>query len=294
MQQIIFLVTSLEGLHKPNFSRQLTAALQENVPVKLLVALVDFDAAWEVRQFIERVARNDERVHRVRIVTIAELAAKDAGLALSAEERNQPDLTAYTERVFTTDHDQIRRYLDHGHLRAELHQLDDQTPMVLRHYLHDQLIQVDTYDLTGRVVGVAKIQDGVVQTSYLLNQRGEAILRLTRHEQTVEHVYNLGADSVMLATEFSDAKQAAALNNMSHRQRERTLAKSVDHTEMISTTENYYSVLVYASYNRYRDVFTYYQTVLDQLMTPQTRLYVDLAVNAVLSPRMPRQLIFNY
>lgn len=294
MQQIIFLVTSLDGLHKPNFTKQLAAALQQNVTIKLLVALVDFDATWEVRQFIERLARDDERVSRVRIITIAELYAQETGLALSAEDRHLPDLTAYDERVFADQQGQIRRYLDHGYLAAELHQLDDNTPMVLRQYHDDQLVQVDTYDLHGQVVGVAQLANGVAQTSYVLNAQGAAVLRLTRHQRAVEHVYNLGADSAMIATEFSSAKEVAALNNMSKRKRDRTLAQSVDHTEMIATTETYYSVLVYATYRRFNDVFSFYQTVLDRLMTPQTQLYVDLAVNAVLSPQMPHQLIFNY
>lgn len=112
MQQIIFLVTSLDGLHKPNFTAQLTKALQENVTIKLLVALVDFDAAWEVRQFIERLARDDDRFSHIRIVTIAELYAQETGLALSAEERRQPDLAAYEQRVFATPQGQICRYLD--------------------------------------------------------------------------------------------------------------------------------------------------------------------------------------
>lgn len=294
MQQIIFLVTSLDGLHKPNFTKQLKAALQQNVTIKLLVALVDFDAAWEVRQFIERLARDDERFSHVRIITIAELYAQEAGLALSAEDRHALNLTAYEERVFADQQGQLRRYLDHGHLVAELQQLDDHTPMVLRQYHDDQLTQVDTYDLHGQVVGVAKFQDGVAQTSYLLNAQGEATLRLTRHQRQVEHVYNLGADSAMIATEFSSAKEVAALNNMSKRKRDRTLAKSVDHTEMITATETYHSVLVYATYHRFNDVYAFYQTVLDHFMTPQTQLYVDLAVNAVLSPQMPHQLIFNY
>ena len=294
MQQIIFLVTSLDGLHKPNFTAQLTKALQENVTIKLLVALVDFDAAWEVRQFIERLARDDDRFSHIRIVTIAELYAQETGLALSAEERRQPDLAAYEQRVFATPQGQICRYLDHGHLAAELQQLDDQTPMVLRQYRNDQLMQIDTYDLQGRVVGVAQFQEGAATTSYLLNAKGEATLKLTRHQRQVEHIYNLGAESAMVATEFSGAKEVAALNSMSKRKRDRTLAKSVDHTEMITTTEAYYSVLVYATYRRFSDVFAFYQTVLDRLMTPQTRLYVDLAVNAVLSPQMPHQLLFNY
>ncbi|MCT4488859.1 hypothetical protein EFS32_13260, partial [Levilactobacillus parabrevis] len=59
-------------------------------------------------------------------------------------------------------------------------------------------------------------------------------------------------------------------------------------------TEAYYGVLAYSNYRRFSDVFAFYQAVLSRLLTDDTRLYVDLAVNAHFSPQMPNQLIFNY
>ncbi|WP_341779929.1 hypothetical protein [Levilactobacillus sp. HBUAS70063] len=294
MQQFIFLLTSLNGMHKPNFSIQLQKALQRGVQVSVLVAMVDFEAVWTVRQYLNQLARKDARVKSVRLITLAEMFAKEPGLALTAAERHAVQLDRYEQRLFADNQEQVKRYLDAGHMVAELRQIDDETPMVLRQYQEDQLTQVDTYGLDGTVVGIEKIQNEVATTSYLLNQHGEAVLRFVRHERPVEHVYNLSATSAMLATEFEDAKQVANAATMSKRQLERAEAKAIDKTQVITATEAYYGVLAYSNYRRFSDIYAFYQAVLSRLLTPQTRLYIDLAVNAHFSPQMPNQLIFNY
>lgn len=294
MQQFIFLLTSLNGMHKPNFSIQLQKALQRGVQVSVLVAMVDFEAVWTVRQYLNQLARKDARVKSVRLITLAEMFAKEPGLALTAAERHAVQLDRYEQRLFADNQEQVKRYLDAGHMVAELRQIDDETPMVLRQYQEDQLTQVDTYGLDGTVVGIEKIQNEVATTSYLLNQHGEAVLRFVRHERPVEHVYNLSATSAMLATEFEDAKQVANAATMSKRQLERAEAKTIDKTQVITATEAYYGVLAYSNYRRFSDIYAFYQAVLSRLLTPQTRLYIDLAVNAHFSPQMPNQLIFNY
>ncbi|MFD1456292.1 hypothetical protein ACFQ44_11540 [Levilactobacillus lanxiensis] len=294
MQRIIFLVTSLNGMHKPNFSQQLLQAVRKGVPVSVLVALVDFEATWQVRDYLNRLAQKNPDVQNVNLITLADLYQDEQGLKLTSGERNEPVLTDFDERLFADNEEQVKRYLDAGHLVAELRQLNDETPMVLRQYQADQLKQIDTYGLDGNVVGIEKIADEVAQTSYILNAKGEAVLRFVRHERPVDQVFNLSNSSAMLATEFADAKQNAATANMTKRQRSKAEAATIDHTSIVSTTETYYGVLAYSNYRRFDNLYTFYQAVLSHLLTPDTQLYVDLAVNAELSPQMPNQLIFNY
>lgn len=294
MQRVIFLVTSLNGMHKPNFTKQLLQALQQGQRVVILAALIDFEATWTVRAFLNRLAQTEPQVKQIELLTLADLFKDESGLTLTSDERNMPDLVAFDERLFVDDQEQVKRYLNAGHLVAERRQLDDETPMVLRQYQTDQLVQIDTYDLSGRVVGIEKIVDEVAQTSYVLNQKGEAVLRFVRHERPIEKVYNLSATSAMLATQFAEAKQAAAMMNMSKRERDRAAAEVADQTSIIKTTETYYGVLAYSNYQRFGQVYAFYESLLSRLMTSTTRLYVDLADNAVLAPQMPDQLIFNY
>ena len=150
MQQFIFLLTSLNGMHKPNFSTQLQKALQRDAQVSVLVAMVDFEAVWTVRQYLNQLARNNPRVKDVRLVTLAEMFADEPGLALTAEERHAISLDNFEQRLFADNQEQVKRYLDEGHMVAELRQVDDETPMVLRQYQADQLAQVDTYGLNGK------------------------------------------------------------------------------------------------------------------------------------------------
>ncbi|MCM6795734.1 hypothetical protein [Levilactobacillus brevis] len=294
MQRVIFLVTSLNGMHKPNFTKQLLQALQQGQRVVILAALIDFEATWTVRAFLNRLAQTEPQVKQIELLTLADLFKDESGLTLTSDERNMPDLVAFDERLFVDGQEQVKRYLNVGHLVAERRQLDDETPMVLRQYQTDQLVQIDTYDLSGRVVGIEKIVDEVAQTSYVLNQKGEAVLRFVRHERPIEKVYNLSATSAMLATQFAEAKQAAAMMNMSKRERDRAAAEVADQTSIIKTTETYYGVLAYSNYQRFGQVYAFYESLLSRLMTSTTRLYVDLADNAVLAPQMPDQLIFNY
>lgn len=294
MQQIIFLVTSLNGMHKPNFSQQLLQAVRQGSPVSVLVALVDFEATWQIRTYLNRLAEKNHEIKQVNLITLADLYQDETGLALTSDERNTPTLTNLDERLFADNQQQVKRYLNAGHLVAELRQLDDETPMVLRQYNADQLKQIDTYGLDGKVVGIEKITGEVAQTSYVLNAKGEAVLRFVRHERPMEQVFNLSESSAMMATEFAEAKQNAAVANMTKRQRNKAEAKTVDHTSVVSTTETYYGVLAYSNYRRFDSLYMFYQAVLSHLLTPETRLYVDLAVNAALSPQMPNQLIFNY
>ncbi|MBT9677381.1 hypothetical protein NE303_02300 [Levilactobacillus brevis] len=294
MQRVIFLVTSLNGMHKPNFTKQLLQALQQGQRVVILAALIDFEATWTVRAFLNRLAQTEPQVKQIELLTLADLFKDESGLTLTSDERNMPDLVAFDERLFVDGQEQVKRYLNVGHLVAERRQLDDETPMVLRQYQTDQLVQIDTYDLSGRVVGIEKIVDEVAQTSYVLNQKGEAVLRFVRHERPIEKVYNLSATSAMLATQFAEAKQAAAMMNMSKRERDRAAAEVADQTSIIKTTETYYGVLAYSNYQRFGQVYAFYESLLSRLMTSTTRLYVDLADNAALAPQMPDQLIFNY
>ena len=294
MQRVIFLVTSLNGMHKPNFTKQLLQALQQGQRVVILAALIDFEATWTVRAFLNRLAQTEPQVKQIELLTLADLFKDESGLTLTSDERNMPDLVAFDERLFVDGQEQVKRYLNVGHLVAERRQLDDETPMVLRQYQTDQLVRIDTYDLSGRVVGIEKIVDEVAQTSYVLNQKGEAVLRFVRHERPIEKVYNLSATSAMLATQFAEAKQAAAMMNMSKRERDRAAAEVADQTSIIKTTETYYGVLAYSNYQRFGQVYAFYESLLSRLMTSTTRLYVDLADNAALAPQMPDQLIFNY
>ncbi|HJE45637.1 hypothetical protein [Levilactobacillus namurensis] len=295
MQQIIFLVTSLEGLHKPNFTKQLKQAAQYQVPLKVLVALVDFEQNWAVRQFIQRLGQEDARLANIEVVTLADMVAEMPGLALTDQERGAVDLSGYDQRLFADQKEQVKRYLKDGHLVAELRQENDETPMALRLYQEDQVAQIETFGPQGNVVGVTHLEGGVPTTSYLLNNQGQAALRFVRHQRMIEHVYNLGSTSALSETAFSNAKQAVIDAHMTHRQRTRAeAANGIDHTEVINAPETYYGVLVYATYHRFTDVFAYYQTVLDRVMTTETRLYIDLAVNPIMSARMPHQLIFNY
>ncbi|MGJ3976750.1 hypothetical protein [Levilactobacillus brevis] len=294
MQRVIFLVTSLNGMHKPNFTKQLLQALQQGQRVVILAALIDFEATWTVRAFLNRLAQTEPQVKQIELLTLADLFKDESGLTLTSDERNMPDLVAFDERLFVDGQEQVKRYLNAGHLVAERRQLDDETPMVLRQYQTDQLVQIDTYDLSGRVVGIEKIVDEVAQTSYVLNQKGETVLRFVRHERPIEKVYNLSATSAMLATQFAEAKQAAAMMNMSKRERDRAAAEVADQTSIIKTTETYYGVLAYSNYQRFGQVYAFYESLLSRLMTSTTRLYVDLADNAALAPQMPDQLIFNY
>lgn len=294
MQRVIFLVTSLNGMHKPNFTKQLLQALQQGQRVVILAALIDFEATWTVRAFLNRLAQTEPQVKQIELLTLADLFKDESGLTLTSDERNMPDLVAFDERLFVDGQEQVKRYLNVGHLVAERRQLDDETPMVLRQYQTDQLVQIDTYDLSGRVVGIEKVVDEVAQTSYVLNQKGEAVLRFVRHERPIEKVYNLSATSAMLATQFAEAKQAAAMMNMSKRERDRAAAEVADQTSIIKTTETYYGVLAYSNYQRFGQVYVFYESLLSRLMTSTTRLYVDLADNAALAPQMPDQLIFNY
>ncbi|ARW22548.1 hypothetical protein [Levilactobacillus brevis] len=294
MQRVIFLVTSLNGMHKPNFTKQLLQALQQGQRVVILAALIDFEATWTVRAFLNRLAQTEPQVKQIELLTLADLFKDESGLTLTSDERNMSDLVAFDERLFVDGQEQVKRYLNAEHLVAERRQLDDETPMVLRQYQTDQLVQIDTYDLSGRVVGIEKIVDEVAQTSYVLNQKGEAVLRFVRHERPIEKVYNLSATSAMLATQFAEAKQAAAMMNMSKRERDRAAAEVADQTSIIKTTETYYGVLAYSNYQRFGQVYAFYESLLSRLMTSTTRLYVDLADNAALAPQMPDQLIFNY
>ncbi|WP_143463586.1 hypothetical protein [Levilactobacillus enshiensis] len=293
-QQIIFLVTSLDGMHKPNFSIQLMKALHQGHRVSVLVAMVNFEAVWTVREYLNRLAEKEDRVANLNLVTLADLFEDESGLALTESERHAVDLTQFDERLFADNQEQVKRYLDAGHLVAELRQVDDETPMILRQYHSDQLTQIDTYGLNGQVVSVEKMQGEVAQTSYLLNKKGEAVLRFVRHERPLEQVLNLSDSSAMIATRFAEAKQSAAAANMTKRELTKAEAAAVDHTQIVTMTEAYYGVLAYSNYRRFNDVYAFYQAVIGRLLTPDTRLYVDLAVNAVFSPQMPNQLIFNY
>ncbi|WP_261810668.1 hypothetical protein [Levilactobacillus humaensis] len=290
MKRTVFLVTDCYDLQRATFASQLSRALRASERVDLLVATPAMETVWEIRAELNRLATQDPLVAQANLLTLADVFAKDTGRILSAEERLAVDLSQCEERVFMDHSQQVKRYLRSGQLVAELRQLDDETPMVLRQYNHDQLVQTVTYGLNGSVVAVARIQAGVAQTRYLLNRREEAVLRLTRHARTGQHVLNLRLTSGMVATLPPD-EHVALENALAQRQ---TSLTGADQTVLLPTTDVTYGGMVYADYQRLPTTESLYQVVLNRVLTPESQLFSPLAINQRLSPLLPNQLIFNY
>ncbi|KRO01167.1 hypothetical protein IV54_GL000525 [Levilactobacillus paucivorans] len=290
MKRAVFLVTDCHDLKQATFASRLSGALRTAERVDLLVATPAMETVWEIRAELNRLATRDSLVAQANLVTLADVFAKDAGRVLSAKERLAVDLSECEERVFVDHSQQVKRYLRAGQLVAELRQLDDETPMVLRQYDYDQLVQTVTYGLNGAVVAVARIQAGVAQTRYLLNQQGEAVLRLTRQVRTGQHVLSLQPMSGMAAALPPD-EHVALENAFAQRQASVTAA---DQTVLLPATDVTYSGVVYANYQRLTTTEDLYRVVLNRVLTPDFQLFSPLAINDRLSPLLPNQLIFNY
>lgn len=290
MRRTVFLITSSQDIQRVAFADQLARALREADRVDLLVVTLELATVWKIRADLNRLATRNPAVAQANFLTLADSFAADAGRVLSTKERQTVDLSQCEERLFMDHSQQVKRYLRSGQLVAELRQLDDETPMILRQYDQDRLVQTVTYGLDGSVVALAKVRSGVAQTQYLLNRRGEAVLRLTRQTRTRQHVLNLRATSGMIAT-LSPEERVVWENERAQQQ---SPLNGEDQTVLIPATEIMTSGVVYADYRRFTSSAALYHIVLNRTLTPNSQLFVPLTVNPSLSPLLPNQLIFNY
>ncbi|PWF99902.1 hypothetical protein [Levilactobacillus bambusae] len=286
MKQAVFLMTSLNGVRKATFRKQLTNLLEREVQVTVMLAMMDFNKYWIVKGIFNRLMKGLPNSHGVNLVTLPELFRDSHGIPLSEDERHDINFSGLTEReVVTDDGHTVLRYLnDHGHIVAELVLSQDNDPLELNQFDHDHICQTNTYDESGRVIGIQKFdEEETLAESYLLNVNEEAVYRFVRHERNVKLAVNVAETANIVPRTLQDETSFSQADS--------------DHasdTTLMTMSEDYFEVVDYVTYKRYADLYAFDELVLQQFNDPNTRWFINLDDNAQLAPLLQNHLIFNY
>lgn len=282
MKRAIFLVTTIQGIRKPTFLKQLLALINDHYEVAILFAMTNFDEVWQARREFGTIQER-EHLQSVRMITLGDVYAEHPGVPLKTNDYLKVDLTKLTPHESSLNHAKISRYVDHeGNIVAETLFGDDQVR--LHTILFDQqsrVIQINNYDHENRLYGIEKCRDDVVDESLLLNTKSELIFRFTNYVTDQKVHYGVAATSLIPVP--------TSLSVISGNKKEDPLTHYEAKGQSVIT-----KVTSYSDYHRYDDINSFYHQVLLNMNTDDARIYLDINNIIDASKYLPGKQIFNY
>lgn len=274
MKQAIFWVTSLAGLRKLTFKQKVKSLMNDQIQITIVLAMVHFDQYAGAQRILQTLFHRS-RLDQINVVSLADLVADEPGIEVAADEQFSADFESLPAHRFDSDGTTIR-YIDNGEIVAEVSEDVNQNPVLKTRFADHQPIQSAAYH-AGEQFGILSYTDGQLSQTLLLNQQGQLVTRFIRHTQPVSLAYTMGRTSKLAFTEMvaeTDTDQHVIYQS--------------------SEIQSYYEVVSYQNYDRFDSVYSYYASLLNNVVTADSGLFIDLNDNPRLTPYLPQQLIFNY
>lgn len=285
MGRAIFLATTIQGIRKETFRRQLLSLVNNDFQVVVLFAMTDFDEIWQAKQEFTKIKLPDG-APEVRLISLADIYADHDGVTLKPNDYINPDLSGLKEYDSHHGKMSITRYIDdNGNIVAET--LFGENSVRLHTLFFDEnsrIIQINSYDNQDRLFGIGKYINDNLEESLLLNAKGQLVYRFTNYIKNQKVSYNVTQSSTIAApqdlTEVQDdtAKKADETLKTYEGQGKSTFTKS----------------LSYSDYHRYDDINAFYHQVLLNMNIEDARTYIDIDNIVDASKYLPSKRIFNY
>lgn len=284
MKSAIFLVTTLTDVKQDGFSAKLRALLEQQVPVQILFADLNFLERTTFDQLLAPLVATNPAL--VTVTDLFDIFSHEQGSPLSERTRMQVDHTNLTVRRHTSATGTVVRYLHDDQLLEEAHFTADQQLNYQNFYQDNLLTQVVFWGKQRCPVTISNFQAEVLKETLLLNAQGELVYRFMREEQPVQKISN-GKNAAKLQVTDLETPQSEALP--SKKSRESSGALTV-HNEQTTI----FKVMDYVDATDFNDIHDFYCYALQRLDAADSRLYVAVSQNVEMSAVLPDQLIFNY
>lgn len=282
MKRAIFLVTSIQGIRKPTFLKQLLALINDHYEVAILFAMTNFDEVWQAKREFNTI---NEREHlpSVRIITLGDVYTDHSGILLKDNDYLNIDLTKFTSYESHTNRLKVTRYVDDtGNIIAETLFGDNQVRLhTILFDKNSRIIQINNYNQQDQLYGIEKCNDDFVDESLLLNTKSELVFRFTNYVMSQKINYGVAETSLIPVP--------ASLSEISSNKKEDPLTHYEAKGESIVTKATSYS-----DYHRYDDINAFYHQVLLNMNIDDARIYLDINNIIDASKYLPGKQIFNY
>ncbi|MCH5462559.1 hypothetical protein HC026_04830 [Lactobacillus sp. LC28-10] len=274
MKQAIFWVTSLAGLRKLTFKQKVKSLMNDQIQITIVLAMVHFDQYASAQRILQGLFQRS-RLDQLNVVSLADLVADKSGIEVAAGEQFSADFESLPTHRFDSEETTVR-YINDGEIVAEVSEDVNQNPLLKTRFVNQQPVQSAAYQ-AGEQFGILSYADGQLSQALLLNQQGQLVTRFIRHTQPVNLAYTMGRTSKLTFTDMvseTDTDQHVIYQS--------------------SEVQSYYEVISYQNYDRFDSVYSYYASLLENVVTADSGLFIDLNDNPRLTPYLPQQLIFNY
>lgn len=282
MKQAIFLVTTIQGIRKPTFLKQLLSLISDDYQIVVLLAMTDFDEIWQAEREI-KLLRLRADLDGVRTISLADVYADHDGVAL----KNSDYLTTDVSNLATHDSHsgklRVSRYVDHdGNIVAETLFAEDETRLHTIFFdKNSRIIQINNYDHQNHLFGIEKFTDNFLEESLLLNAKSDLIFKFTNYVSPLKSSFAIASTSVIplpqeltvIAGQKNDAAQ-----KLYEGQGQTIVTKAIS----------------YSDYHRYDDINAFYHQVLMNMDIEGVRTYLDINDIVDASKYLPGKRIFNY
>ncbi|AEB73887.1 hypothetical protein ACN50G_11355 [Lentilactobacillus buchneri] len=285
MGRAIFLATTIQGIRKATFRRQLLALINNQYQVVVLLAMTDFDEIWQAKREFSKIDL-PKGTPSVRLISLADIYAEHDGVSLKAADFMDPDLSGLQTFKAHQGKLPVTRYIDaDGNIVAETLFTEDNTRIHTLYFdKSSRISQINSYDDADRLFGIEKYVDDALTESLLLNAKGELVYRFTNYVKDQKVSYNVTPSSTI-----------AAPQELSEIQDDKSNSKD----EMLTAYEGqgkstFTKALSYSDYHRYDDINAFYHQVLLNMNIEDARTYIDIDNIVDASKYLPGKRIFNY
>lgn len=282
MKKVIFLVTSIDGLRKQNFIKQLGNLNNRNFEISILLAMTNFDEVWVAKKELSLLGK---RYHlpEVEVITLTDIFGNRKGIDLTADDLKKIDLSKLEKRVSKNNKDIVERYINsEGDIIAESTLNKDGVPFDIKLYDDDnQLQQITSYDKDNHLFGIHKYVGGHLTETLLLNNEQKLIFRFILHDEPMRTMYSLANTSVLSIPQT--ILDEGVIDNSGG-------LINVDSQSDLVRRE----VINYTNYDRYYDINSFYREILNSLDYENARIYVDIEDVVDITTYLSNRTIFNY
>lgn len=282
MKQAIFLVTTIQGIRKPTFLKQLLSLISDDYQIVVLLAMTDFDEIWQAEREI-KLLRLRADLDGVRTISLADVYADHDGVALKNSDYLTTDVSNLASHDSHSGKLKVSRYVDHdGNIVAETLFAEDETRLHTIFFdKNSRIIQINNYDHQDHLFGIEKFTDNFLEESLLLNAKSDLIFRFTNYVSPLKSSFAIASTSVIpLPQELTviAGRKNDAAQKLYEGQGQTIVTKAIS----------------YSDYHRYDDINAFYHQVLMNMDIEGVRTYLDINDIVDASKYLPGKRIFNY
>jgi len=288
MNQAVFLITSLNGVQKNRLKRKIKQLLDRNYEIKVVLALVNMSGTRKARELFNQ-AFKEKQLAKINVQDLSEIFASKPGIALQGDEAVVVDESLTKFEFKMTDQLTATRFIQTGNIKAEkiVNATNGHLVRVTQFNESHQPFRSANYNADGKLISLNYFNQGRLEESQLLNQKGEVTFQFIDQSCQQQLTYSLGSSSVI------KLPAAVRLTN-DNESNNKVVDSQMEIVSQFSQEVRDFEVLDNETFEQYQDVFKFYVMVLKQCADSNADFYVDMDDNIRLATYLSEQLIFNY